>query len=665
MQKLLHNIVVNKFPGILRMGGSALQNIDYFLFVCLISFKVILFEHYIDASFLERGFGEYLRLGFFDLIFRGDAFALLQGIYMVSLGAVLVVSFWTLFLSSSSRRMALMVMDIVLTFIIFADLIYFRYYNDIISIPVLVQAFQVKSVGDSILNLIQLGDILFIADLIILLPLMLYACSKKKFVDSGECSWKARILKGTAVLLIGCLAIYSSVSIKVEDWGKDFLRVNWWNISVYNATGLLGFHGYDIYRYISEHVLEEEKVSSEEVEETFEWLSEHEKALSKDTPFFGAAEDLNVIVVQAEALQDFVIGRSIMGQEITPNLNMLIKDSMYFNNFYHQTAQGTTSDAELLTQCSLYPLPSGAAYIRYSGNRYDSLPERLRQKGYKTAAFHANDPSFWNRYTIYSNIGFETFYSKEDYTLDEEIGWGLSDRSFFGQSVQKLKGFQQPFYAFLISLSSHHPFNYIGSHKQLDVGAFEGTEQGNYIHCINYLDRALGELVDHLKEEGLWDNSVVIIYGDHDSKLPADNELFSLLGLEVSDFSMSQITGRVPLIIHMPEDRYAGLYNQPAGQVDFAPTLLHLLGIRADNLHMMGRNMLAEDANLVVFRNGSFTNREVFYIPAQDGVFEHGECYLLSTGEKISPEAYKDQYESAVKQLGISDNLITGNLIKK
>ncbi len=664
MLKQIQTFAANKISPALTQGAPRLLHMSYALFVVLLTFKVLLFEHYIQASFLKRGLAEYLKTGLSELIFKGDAFALLQGIYVVSFGAVLVVSFWTLFLSSSSRHLVLLAMNIVLTFIIFADLIYFRYYNDVISIPVLIQAFQIKSVGDSILNLIRPGDILFIADLIILLPLMVYAYSKKKFVDSGEYPLKARILKGTAVLLIGCLAIYSSISIKVEDWGKDFLRVNWWNISVYNATGLLGFHGYDIYRYISEHVLEKEKVSSAEVEETLEWLSEHEKALAKDTPFFGAAEDLNVIVVQAEALQGFVIGRSILGQEITPNLNTLIKDSMYFNNFYHQTAQGTTSDAELLTQCSLYPLPSGAAYIRYSGNRYDSLPERLRENGYKTAAFHANDPSFWNRYTIYGNIGFETFYSKEDYTLDEEIGWGLSDRSFFNQSVQKLKSFEQPFYAFLISLSSHHPFDYIGNHKKLDIGAFEDTEQGNYIHCIHYLDRALGELIGHLKKEGLWDSSVVVIYGDHDSKLPADNQLFSSLGLEVCDFSMSQINGRVPLIIHMPEDKYAGIYNQPAGQVDLAPTLLHLLGVRADNLHMMGRNMLAEDTNLVVFRNGSFTNGEVFYVPARDGVFEHGRCYLLSSGEEISPEAYKDEYENAVKQLGISDNLVTGNLIK-
>ena len=116
-----------------------------------------------------------------------------------------------------------------------------------------------------------------------------------------------------------------------------------------------------------------------------------------------SAKGKNLIIVQVEALQQFVIDKTVMGQEITPNLNKLIKSSAYFNNYFYQIAAGGTSDAEFMSNNSLYPAPSGAAFFFYANNNYLSLPKALVKNGYETAALNGYYETFWNRNIMYKD----------------------------------------------------------------------------------------------------------------------------------------------------------------------------------------------------------------------------------------------------------------------
>lgn len=86
---------------------------------------------------------------------------------------------------------------------------------------------------------------------------------------------------------------------------------------------------------------------------------------------------------------------------------------MYFNNYFHQTAQGRTSDADFSTHASLHPLPTGSVFIRYADHKFDTLPSILKDTGYSPNAFHVYDSSFWNRYTMYKAMNYDKFYSKK------------------------------------------------------------------------------------------------------------------------------------------------------------------------------------------------------------------------------------------------------------
>ena len=110
----------------------------------------------------------------------------------------------------------------------------------------------------------------------------------------------------------------------------------------------------------------------------------------------------NLIVIQLEAFQDFVINAEYNGQEITPNLNKLIdSDSIYFDNYFSNTGKGNTADAEFTSLNSIYPLINGEIYRLYEENTFNGLPWLLREQGYRAFAVHGFEGEFWNRESAY------------------------------------------------------------------------------------------------------------------------------------------------------------------------------------------------------------------------------------------------------------------------
>ncbi len=244
----------------------------------------------------------------------------------------------------------------------------------------------------------------------------------------------------------------------------------------------------------------------------------------KNGSLFGVAKGKNLIVIQIESLQNLVINETYNGQEITPNLNQIIKDNtIYFDHYYQQIGSGNTSDAEFATNHSICGTLASYTYKLYADNYFKGLPKLLEDQGYETAVYHAHeDRSFWNREKAYKSIGFDTYYGgiggmeKGQYNMTEWMGWGLTDSEFFEQSMQYLKKMTQPFYSFIITLSNHHPYQMLDKYQFIDLlPEDDGTIFGNYLNSAAYTDYSIGLLMQQLKEEGIYDNSIIAFYGDH------------------------------------------------------------------------------------------------------------------------------------------------------
>lgn len=612
---------------------------------------------------------------------------------VIAIGSVMLVSFWTLWLPRRGRMIALIVLDVLLSLLIFADLVYYRYFGDFITVPVLLQAGQVGELGGSIRELLRLSDLRLIADFLLALVvwagMKLYKGSRNhRYSNDGATSTmrgtetsgtairmsvtgrrrssRSRLLSGILTFVLGFVLTMGPITFYAKTWAVGLFEGAWWNLSLYNVTGLLGFHYYDVSRYVKENMLGKPMPSSEELKDMKQWFAESAQAREGNKKTFGAYEGSNVIVVQVEAFMNFMIGKEINGAEITPNFNKLMEDSLYYPNYYHQTGQGRTSDADFSSHVSLHPLPSGSVFTRFSNHTFDSLPQILAGQGYDTMAFHAYEASFWNRTQMYEAMGYDHFYSKKDYTLDESIGWSLGDKSFFKQSLELMSDQQQPFYSFLITLSSHHPYTLPASAKDFDSGEFSGTIFGSYLESIHYADAALGQLVEGMKSRGLWENTILYVYGDHDNSLTDTSDYEQFLGKPLTELDMHQILNQVPLLIHLPDESLTGIDDRASGQLDTAPSLLHLLGIDVSSYPMMGNNLFVDSMGaspLVVLRSGAFTDGELYYIPSPDHQYTNGSCYDLSSRDKADIEACRIPHKEAQKRLLMSDKVIELDLV--
>lgn len=626
----------------------------YLLFLILMMYKLIMLDHHLHITNMKLD----------------------QADYVIAVGSLLLISFWTLWLPPRGRLAALTLLNLLWTGILYADLIYYRYFDDFITVPVLMQAGQVGSLGDSIRSLIHAYDLFFFIDWLIIVPFTAVMVFRKRrtaletYALPGEYRQHRRnriirrLVTGTLVFILGMIMTFVPIKKASNTWAVGLFEGNWWNITLYNVTGLIGFHGYDIYRYGRDHLVGQPKLAEEEVNQVKAWFDTKRMEPSDTGALFGKYKGSNVIMIQTEAFMNFVIGQSIEGQEITPNFNRLMKDSMYFSNFYHQTGQGRTSDADFVTHSSLLPLPTGSVFTRYADREYDTLPEILKEQGYGTNVFHAYDSSFWNRTTMYREMNYDRFYSKKDFEMNDVQGWSLSDKAFFAQSLDEMKGIKQPFYSFLITLTSHHPYYVPKDAAKLDTGAFEGSIFGNYLQSIHYVDEAFGQFVEQMKQQGLWDNTILLIYGDHDNSIKEKADYEKFLGRDLDALDMEQIMNQVPLLIRLPDGGHAGVYPEAAGMMNVTPSILHLLGVSDEPYYWIGSHLFDDKPRLIPLRSGAFSDEKVFYLPTETAGLEGGTCYDLTTRQPTDIQACRDGYDETQKQLRISDQVITYDLLK-
>lgn len=573
---------------------------------------------------------------------------------LTTLGSIFVLVSFAFLLKQKHAKRYVIILDLLLSFLMFSDLMFYRYFNDMISVSLLFQAGSLADVGSSLLELLHLGDLIFITD-IILLPLFLNKLTKRKY--DLKSIGKTSVVKTITLCMSGIIMVYAGTAQLVYSQ-PAILQTFYDRVYVAQNIGLINYHAADAYRFVEQNLGEDNELDAKKQNEIMEFFKARKKS-SNTSVAFGAGKGKNIIAIQVEALQQFVINKSINGIEITPNLNKLISRSIYFDNYYYQTAGGGTSDAEFTANVSMYPMKEGSAYIRKSGNCFYSLPQKLKDNGYGTIAMHAYKPGFWNRSVMYKALGFDEFFSKTDFEENEILGMGISDKSFLNQAFDKLSKYKQPYFSFIITLSSHFPYeNDKSYYDTFDVGEYKDTLLGDYIEAIHYTDEALGMFIEELHSSGLLNNTVLAVYGDHQA-IPKDNmgELASFMGKEALNELEWQQLQKVPMIIHLPGIEKPQVVSTAGGGTDFMPTLLNIVGIDTSNVVNMGQDLLNSKDGFVVFRNGSFVTNNTAYISSSN------TAYDIKTGEVLAPDSYEEEKSLAEQYLDYSDDILKFDLV--
>lgn len=540
-----------------------------------------------------------------------------------SLIIVFVYFILSIILKKNKHLFVVYLLDMFISIIMFANLIFYRAYGDFLTIGLFSQINQLDSVRGSILSLIYLKDFLLFIDL----PILYYFIFKK--INNEKVKLKDKI-KGAVCTFMLCVLFCTIMAFRNPNLAKaEFSRRE-----LFRGYGIIGMYFIDNYNYINNNFVIT-SISKEDGDNI-------NRELKTSTVKYKEDNRKNLIIIQVESLQQFVIGKTYNGKEITPNLNKLIKDSAYFSNCYYQIGLGHTADAELLSNAGLYPLKDGTAHIVKYNNKYNALAGDMNKEGYKTYALHGNLGDFWNRNVIFKDYGFDTFYDLNRFKKDEIIDMGLSDRSFFGQAADILKNAKQPFYSFLITITSHSPFTVNNDFCETK------TNIEKYYNAINYTDRYIGSFLDELNKNGILKNSIVVIYGDHNAiTYDLKNDLSKEVGENLDNDYSWQKYQKIPLIIRFPNGEKSGIYTNSVGQIDIKPTIANILGL--SGVDYFGNDVFDGKDNQVILRDGSYITGNNFY----DNKLKN--TYDMQNGKKIGNDI--NLIKEAQNELKASDDI--------
>lgn len=577
------------------------------------------------------------------------------------------------------RTLYLITISIISLIVCVSNIVYYFYFSSFISITFFSFALANHETGES--NVV--GDLIKPQFFIFVwLPIVLYFINKKNVKNHLDDQTFKRVNKKTILKTIYTWILAFFVIFIATLKPVDFSRL----YSQWNREYLVSRFG--VYMYQINDIVKsvEPKMSTlfgkDKAYKKINEYYEEEENTNKKNKYTNIFKGKNVIAVHAESMQNVLIDLKVGGKEVTPNLNKLTKEGLYFDNFYSQVSFGTSSDTEFTYATSLLPVSSGTVFINYSDKEYNSFYKLLKEKGYYTFSMHANTGDFWNRNIMHKNLGYDKFYDKASYKVDEEIGFGLSDKQFVKQSVEYIKTINKEnkkFYGTLITLSNHTPFDYNELFGDFDVTMkkdgkeypyMKDTKLGNYFISAHYADEQLGLLVSELKKAGILDDTIIVIYGDHDARISTslwnrfynyDYKTDGILDKEDPeykelDYYWQEINRRVPFIIWSSDSEFQSKYSKKVstvmGMYDATPTLGNMLGV--NNKYALGSDIMNKKDNLVAFPNGNFVTNYVYYNDNK------GE-YKLLKNVPLSEDYITKNKEKAEKFIDISNDIIVYN----
>jgi len=579
-----------------------------------------------------------------------------------------------------------MTLSIFLTIICLANSVYYTFYTSFISVSLILTSLQISEVGDAVVeNVLQLKDFVLLIQPFIVL--FVYRNLKKsQYFGKEKLGYGRKIMIPNLTFSFFLFLFFFSTLTGVElsrlnnQWNREFLVMK---------VGVYTYQINDIVKSLEPRI--HAFFGYEEVAREVTDYYENNQLEHKTNKYTNIFKGKNIITIHAESIQTFAMDLEFNEEEVTPNLNKLAREGLHFTNFYSQVGVGTSSDSEFTLNTSLMPSSIGTVFVSYWDREYITIPKLLKEQGYYSFSMHGNNGTFWNRLAMHKQMGYNRYYHKADFTIDEKIGLGLSDKSFFRQAVPKIKEIAEEhenFYATMIMLTNHTPFSEIEAYGEFPVDMkievtneeditelvsvpyMEGTKLGNYLKATHYADEALGQFIQDLDNEGLLENTVIVIYGDHDARLPKkdyiklynydpyndevidkDDEMYIPV-----DYYTYELNRKVPFIIWTKDKKYKKEIDLVMGMYDILPTLGNMFDFYSP--YQLGTDIFSVKENVVVFSNGNWLTNKLYYNNQK-------EEYLLLEDTVITQEYIDKHIEHARNVLTISNHIIMYDYIRR
>ena len=613
-------------------------------------------------------------------------FGYLKPLFM-DFGMILIFSsLMFLFKKEKSQKKYLVGLSIFTTIVLIIHSVYYTYYDSFASISLLATSAFVVDVGDAVVKkVLKLTDLLYLWQ-----PIFVYFYymkeKKKKSISKKSEGNVDRKFSFINLFVTGVLVLFlTGLTVTPTEWSR-FGKM-WNRESVVSSFGVYTYQINDIFQSL------EPKINN---------LFGHDKALKKVNDYYSSNssnesknqysdifEGKNVIIIHAESLQTIALNRSFNGVEVTPTLNRLASEGIYFDNYYSEVGVGTSSDAEFTFSTSLMPSSNGTVFVNYFDRQYETIQKSFKKKGYYTFSMHGNTGDFWNRSTMHKNMGYDKFYSKSSFKIDETIGLGLSDKSFFKQVVPKIQEISKsgkPFYGTLITLTNHTPWSDLKLMDEYDTtwkvkvdgqeivrDYLSGITLGDYFRSVHYMDQAFEQFINDMDTAGLLDNTVIVIYGDHDARISKKN--YNLMYnydpytdslkeegdegyVDYNDYQY-KLDKKVPFIIWTKDKKVTKKVSTATGMIDAYPILANLFGVE-NSRFQLGHDVLgnSSDDNTVAFIDSSYVTNKIYY----NG--QNGEFYSVN-GDAVDSDYISSNSNHVDELIDVSNDIITYDLVKE
>ena len=623
--------------------------------------------------------------------------------FVSDLALVLLIGSFGYLVKPKNQYRYFMIVLIIFTAMEVINSIYYTFYTSFASFGELGTVGQTETVMGSVYERIKLTDLIYI-----LFPFLFYFIHKK-LLRTAYYNFMSVVEKGkkmcVVTLLVGCLFLaYTFVTASGTDYSR--LAKQWNRVYVVERFGLVLYQVNDLIQTLTPKF--NSLFGYDEAAQSFieYFTSEDIDEYDGENEYTGILEGYNIVFVHMEGIQTFLMDVEFNGVEVTPNLNRIASEGMFFTNFYPQVSIGTSSDTEFTLLTSLMPAASGAVFTQYYDREYITIPKLLKEKGYHTFSMHGNNATMWGRSTVHPLLGYDDMYFEESYTYNEDsedpnnleyINLGISDKKFFEQVVPIMENIESTYTNYMgtiITLSNHSPFTYLNKYGEYDMSTtYEECDEltgvceevttnylyetpvGNYMTSAHYADEALGEFFQYINNSDAFQNTVFVLYGDHDVKLTRNqmNYLYNYdyrTGELKSEDDPTYITydeydhelnKNTPLIIWTKNSelrsKLQGEVDYVMGMYDVMPTIGNMLGI--DNEFAMGHDIFnIKDDNYVVFPNGNFLTNLIYYNNSES------QYKVIHEGAELTTDYITNLLEKTENILEVSNAIIVHDLIK-
>lgn len=578
------------------------------------------------------------------------------------IGTICFITIIVCFLNVLPNRARIIISIIVnfwLSLLLFGDHVYYIFSNSVLSVAQITNLQYGEEIMSTLPMVMQMRQILYFIDILILIGLLI---GKKLEIEKKQHSTKKQLTAKAIIAIVGIIIFCIVGANYVEKGNQESYNKD---LQISKAT-IFGYHISDIKNAFMAKQQTRYKNYKDMIQDYEKLKGVYETKYGQERyPLKGILEGNNVIIIQLESVQEFVIHKKINGKEITPNLNRFLNENIEFTNM-HMQSYSTTADSEHSTITSIYPMENGMSFSRYYTNTYDDLFKIFNQKDYHTSYMHGNYPYFWNRGNVYGRLNLNELVLKDEFDdLSENINGDLSDELLYKQAVQKLKGYEQPFFSYIVAASSHTPYTLEGlqdrSKVSINVEKYKDTYFGNYLEAMNYADYAFGILIQELKEDNLYDDTAILVFGDHNGLNMYNEELMDFLSYinsEITDVDLKLNYTRVACGFKVPQMQSIKI-EKPINKLDIKPTLAYLCNL--EDTFSLGTNMLASK-DFICLNNERIITSRYYY---------DEEWYDIRTGERLNweeldedtKELLNEYYQDMKIELDISNSISINNLL--